>query len=65
MEQTDNINNKYNRVEVEVRKEITITIKETIRIGTDQIAGQIEETGKTEVDPDISTILGEIILEET
>ena len=68
MEQTDNSNHKYIRVEVEVKTEITITIKETIRIGTYQITGQIaeteENTDKTEVGLGISRILGEVMLEE-
>ena len=67
MEQTDNSNHKSIRVEVEVRTEITI--KETIRIGRDQITGQIAETedneDKTEVGPDMSKIIGEVILGET
>ena len=66
MEQTDNLNHKSIRVEVEVRTEITI--KETFRIGTDQITGQIAETedntDKTEVGLGMSKIKGEVILEE-
>ena len=62
-------NNKYIRVEVEVRAEIAITIQETIRIATDQITGQIAETedntDKTEVALGMSNILEEVILEET
>ena len=60
MEQTDNSNHKSIRVEVEVRTETTI--KEIIRIGTDQITGQIAETednvDKTEVCLGLSKILG-------
>ena len=67
MEQTDNSNHKYIRVEVEVKTEITITIKGTIRIGTDQITGQIAETedntDKREVGLGMSKNLGEVILE--
>ena len=67
MEQTDNSNHISIRVEVVVRTEITI--KETIRIGTDQITGQIEETGdstdKIEVGHDMTKITGKVILEET
>ena len=44
MKQTNNSNHIFIRVEVEVKTENTITIKETIRIDTDQITGQIEET---------------------
>ena len=59
---TDNSNHKYIRVEVEVKTEITITIKETIRIGIDQITGQTAETedntDKTEVDLGMNKILG-------
>ena len=67
MEQTDNLNHKSIRVEAEVRT--GITIRETIKIDTDQITGQTAETGdninKTEVGPDMSKIIGEVILEET
>ena len=63
MEQTDNSNHRSIRVEVEVRTEITT--KETIRIGTDQITGQIAEIeDKTEVGLDMSKIIGELILEQ-
>ena len=52
-----------------VKTEITITIKETIRIGTDQTTGQIAETenntDKIEVGLDMKKLLGEVILEET
>ena len=55
-------------MEAEVKTEITITIKETIRIGTDQTTGQIAErennTDKTEVGLDMNKILGEVILGE-
>ena len=65
MEQTDSSNHKYIRVEVEVKTKITITIKETIRTGTDQITGQIAETedntDKTEVGLGMSKILREVI----
>ena len=53
MEQIDNSNYISIKVEVEGRTEIIIT--ETIRIGTDQITGQIAETedntDKTEASP--------------
>ena len=66
VEQTGNSNYKSIRVEVEVRTEITI--KEIIRIGTDQITGQVAEiednTDKTAVGPDMNKII-EVILEET
>ena len=67
MEQTDNLNHKSIREEVEVRTEITI--KEIIRVDTDQITVQIAETGdnieKTEAGLGMNKILGEVILEET
>ena len=67
VEQIDNSNHKYIRVEVEVRT--GITIRGTIKIDTDQITSQTAEKGdsidKTEVGPDISKIIGEVILEET
>ena len=60
---------QWKTTSVEVKTEITITIKETIRIGTDQITGQIAETedntDKTEVGLDVNKILGEVILEES
>ena len=66
--QTNDSNHNYIRVELEVKTEITITIKETTRIGTDQITGKIAEiennTDKTEVGLDMNKILGEVILEE-
>ena len=68
MEQTNDSKHKYIRVEVGVKTEITITIQETIRIGTDQIAGQIADTenntNKAEVGLDVNKILEEVILEE-
>ena len=67
MEQTDNSNHKSIRVEGEVRT--GITIRETIRIGTDLITDQIVETedntDRTEGGPDMNKILGEVILQET
>ena len=67
MEQTDNLNHKSIRVEVEVRTETPI--KEIIRIDTDQITYEIAETedniDKTEAGPGMNKILGEVILEET
>ena len=47
---------------------ITITNRETIRIGTDQTTGQIaeteENTDETDVGLDMNKILVEVILEE-
>ena len=67
MEQIDSSNPKSIKVEVEVRTEITI--RGTIRTGTDQIRGQIvvteDSTDKTEVGLDMNKIIGEVILEET
>ena len=67
MEQTDNSNHKSIRVEGEVRT--GITIRETIRIGTDLITDQIVETedntDRTEGGPDMNKILGEVILQGT
>ena len=55
MEQIDSSNYKSIRVKVEVRT--GITIRESIRIGTDHVTGQIAETedntDKTEVGLDI------------
>ena len=54
------------RVEIEVRTEITV--RETIKTGTDQITCQTAETEdnteKTEVGLGMNKILGEVILEE-
>ena len=63
---TDNSNHKSIKVEVEVRT--GITIRETIRIGTDLITDQIAETedniDKIETGLDMNKILGEVILRE-
>ena len=67
MEGQDNLNPKYIKVEVEVK--IDVTVKEIIRIGIGQIIDGIVETednsGKIEVDTDLSKIIGEIISEKT
>ena len=67
MEQTGNSNHKSIRVEEEVRTEITI--RETIRIGTDLITDQLAETAdntdKIEAGLDINKMLGKEILWET
>ena len=67
MEQTGNSNHKSIRVDVEVRT--GITIRETIKINTDQITGHAAEIGDNidmaEVGPDMSKIIGKAILEET
>ena len=62
VEQIDNSNPKSIRVEVEVRTEITI--KEIIKIGTDQVAETEDNTDKTEVGLDMKIIIEEVILEE-
>ena len=62
----DNSNCKSINVEVEFRT--GITIRGTIRIGTDQIIDQVAETEdnihKTEVGLDRNKIIEEVILEE-
>ena len=67
MEQTDNLNHKSIRVEVEVRTRTTI--RENIRIDRDLITNQIAETvdniDKTEAGLGMKKILGEVILEAT
>ena len=67
VEQIDNSNPKSIKVEVEVKTEITI--RETIKIGTDHITDQRAETegntDKTEVGLDRNKIIEEVILEET
>ena len=66
MEGQDNLSPKYIKVDVEVK--IEATIREIIRIGIGQIMDQIVETednsGKTEVDTDLSKVIGEIDLEK-
>ena len=63
--QVDSSNHKSIKVQVEVRTEITI--RETIRIGIDQITDQIrvteDNTDKTEVGLDTNKIIGEVILD--
>ena len=67
MGQVDSLNYISIKVEVEVRTEITI--RETIRTGTDQITCQIvvteDNTDKTEVGLDMNKIIGEVTLEKT
>ena len=62
VEQIVNSNPKSTRVEVEVKTEITI--RETIKIGTDQIVETEDNTDKREVGPDMNKIIEEIILKE-
>ena len=66
MGQVDSSNHKCIKVEVDVRTEITI--RGTIRAGTDQIIGQIvvteDNTDKTAVSLDTNKIIGEVTLEE-
>ena len=58
MRQTGSSNHKSIKVEAEVRTEITI--RETIRIGTYQITGQVvvteDNADKTEVGPDMQKL---------
>ena len=63
MGQVDSSNHKFIKTEIEARTEITI--RGTIRTGTDQIVVTEDNTHKTKVGPDINTIIGEEILEET
>ena len=67
VEQIDNPNPKSIRVEIEVKTEITI--RKTIKTGTDQITDQTTEiednTDKTEVGLDTNKIIEVGILEET
>ena len=63
MEQVDSSNHKSIKVEVEVRTEITI--RGTIRTGTDQIVVTEDNADKTEVGLDTNKIIGEVPLEET
>ena len=62
MEQIDNSNHKSIRVEAEVRTEITI--RGTIKIGTEIITGQIAETrdntDRIEVGIHMNKIIGEV-----
>ena len=67
MGQVDSSNHKSTKIEVEARTEITL--RGTIKIGIDQITGQIVvteySTDKTEVGSDMSKITEEVTLEET
>ena len=67
VEQIDNSNPKSISIEVEAKTEITI--RETIKTGTDQITDQTAETedntDKAEVGLDMNKIIEEVILEET
>ena len=67
MGQVDSSNHKSIKVEIEVRTEITI--KGTIRTGTDQIIDQIvvteDNTDKIEVGLGTNKIIEEVTLEET
>ena len=60
MGQVDSLNYKSIKIEVEVRTEITI--RGTIRTGTDQIIGQVvvteDNADKTEISPDTNKIIG-------
>ena len=66
MEGQEDLDPKYITVEVEVK--IETTVKEIIRIGIGQIIDHIVQTennsGKTEVDADLSKVVGEIISEK-
>ena len=61
-EQIDNSNPKSIRVEVEVKTEITI--RETIKTGTDQTAETEDNTDKTEVGLDTNKMIEEVISEK-
>ena len=67
MGQVNSSNHKFIKVEAEVR--IEITIRGTIRTGTDQVKGQIvvteDNTYKTETGLDTNKTIGEVTLEET
>ena len=60
MEGQDNFNPRYIKAEVEVR--IEVITKEIIRIGIgqtiDQTVGIEDSSGKTEVDTDLSKVMG-------
>ena len=66
MGQVDSSNHTSIKIEVEVRTEITI--RGTIKIGTDQITDQIvvtkNNTDRIEVGLDTNKIIGEVTLEE-
>ena len=66
MERQDNLNHKY--IKVEVEDKIEAIVKEIIRIGIgqtiDQTVGTEDNSGKTEVDTDLSKVIEEIILEK-
>ena len=65
MKGQDNLNPRYIKAEVEVR--IEVTARESIRIGisqtVDQVVGLEDTSGKTEVDPDLSKVMEEVVSE--
>ena len=69
MEQVDNLNHKFTKVEAEDKIEVTMTDAVLISKGTrtdiDQIAETEDSTDRTEVALDMNKIIGEVISEVT
>ena len=67
MEQVDNLNHKFTKVEAEDKIEVTMTdavmISKVIRTNTDQIVETEDSIDRTEVGPDMNKIIGEVISE--
>ena len=69
MEQVDNLNHKFTRVEAEDKINVTMTdaimISETIRTNIGQIVDTEDSIDRTEVGLDMNKIIGEVISKVT
>ena len=69
MEQVDNLNHKFTKVEAEDRIEVTITdaviIRKAIKTGIGQIVKTEDNTDRIEVGLGTNKIIGEVISEVT
>ena len=67
MEQVDNLNHKFTKVEAEGKIEVTVTdtimISKAIRTNIDQIVETEDSIDRTEVGLDMKKITGEVISE--
>ena len=67
MEQVDNLNHKFTKVEAEDKIEVTMTdaimISEAIRTDIGQIVETEDSIDRSEVGLDMNKIIGEVILE--
>ena len=69
MEQVDNLNHKFTKVEAEDRIEVTMTdaimISKATGTDRDQIVEMEDSTDRTEVGLDMNKVLGDVISEVT